>query len=39
MNKIEEYASPELEELQVACEHGYQNSIEDPVENEEIDWI
>jgi hypothetical protein len=39
MNKIEEYVSPELEVLEVACEHGYQNSIEDPVENEEIDWI
>lgn len=38
MNKIEEYTSPELEMIMVACEHGYKNSIEDPKENEEMDW-
>ncbi len=32
------YQSPELELVEVAVEMGFANSMEDPKENEEMDW-
>ena len=36
--KKEEYVAPELEVVDVIAEQGFLNSIEDPSENEEMDW-
>lgn len=38
MNKSLTYLAPEAEVLEVAVEQGFANSIEDPVENPELDW-
>lgn len=32
------YESPEIELLEVEVERGFQNSMEDPFENDEMDW-
>ena len=32
------YQSPEIELLEVEVESGFQNSMEDPFENDEMDW-
>ena len=36
--KKEKYVAPELEVVAVIAEQGFLNSIEDPTENEEMDW-
>ena len=36
--KKEKYVAPELEVVDVIAEQGFLNSIEDPTENEEMDW-
>ena len=33
-----EYNAPEMEVVEVVVEFGFMNSLEDPSENEEIDW-
>jgi hypothetical protein len=33
-----EYFAPELEVMEVVVEQGFINSMEDPIENEEMDW-
>lgn len=38
MNEDKHYTAPELELLYVAIETGFANSLEDPNENEEMDW-
>ena len=32
------YESPELELIEVNVEQGFTNSMEDPKENDEMDW-
>ena len=32
------YESPEIELFEVEVERGFQNSMEDPFENDEMDW-
>jgi hypothetical protein len=32
------YESPEIELFEVEVERGFQNSMEDPFENDEIEW-
>ena len=32
------YQSPKLELVEVVVESGYSNSMENPTENEEMDW-
>lgn len=32
------YVAPEIDIVDVAVEHGFAGSIEDPEENPEIDW-
>lgn len=32
------YESPEIELFEVEVESGFQNSMEDPFENDEMDW-
>lgn len=38
MKAREQYATPEVEIFEIMVEGGFGNSIEDPVENEEIEW-
>ncbi len=33
-----EYLAPELEVMEVVVEQGFINSMEDPSENDEMDW-
>lgn len=33
-----EYIAPDLEVIEVAIELGFANSLEDPSENEEMEW-
>lgn len=37
-NGVVEYTAPEVEVIEVAVEFGFSNSLEDPNENEEMDW-
>jgi hypothetical protein len=37
-NGAVEYTAPEMEVIEVTVEFGFSNSLEDPSENEEIDW-
>lgn len=32
------YESPDIELFEVEVERGFQNSMEDPFENDEIEW-
>lgn len=34
----EHYTAPEVEILEIAVEQGFSNSIEDPVEGDDMDW-
>lgn len=36
--KHKEYVAPELEIIDVIVELGFTNSIEDPFENDEMEW-
>ena len=38
MKHFEEYTSPEIELVEVTVEGGFENSLEDPWENDEIIW-
>lgn len=38
MKKLEEYQAPEVEILEIVAEMGFANSLEDPFENDEMDW-
>lgn len=38
MKTNKEYLAPEVQELMIAVEKGFVNSIEDPDEKPEIDW-
>jgi hypothetical protein len=33
-----EYVSPDIYTIEVVVEEGFINSLEDPTENEEIEW-
>ena len=37
-NENVEYTAPTMEVIEVTVEFGFSNSLEDPSENEEIDW-
>jgi hypothetical protein len=37
-NGAVEYTAPTMEFIEVTVEFGFSNSLEDPSENEEIDW-
>lgn len=34
----QEYVSPDIYTIEVVVEEGFINSLEDPTENEEIEW-
>ena len=38
MKRDELYLAPEFEVVEVAIEAGFANSIEDPIEDSELDW-
>lgn len=38
MKTIEEYLSPEIDIVEVYVERGFDNSMEDPNINDEIEW-
>lgn len=38
MNDLFTYYAPEIEVIEVDVEHGFSNSIEDPIENDDMDW-
>ncbi len=38
MAHIDKYVAPDIDLWSVAVEQGFSNSLEDPSENDEIDW-
>lgn len=38
MKNTKEYVSPDIYTIEVVVEEGFINSLEDPTENEEIEW-
>lgn len=38
MKNTQEYVSPDIYAIEVVVEEGFINSLEDPTENEEIEW-
>jgi hypothetical protein len=38
MTHTQEYTSPDFEVVEVMVERGFENSLEDPWENDEIIW-
>lgn len=38
MTNNEKYVSPDIEVVMISVELGFANSLEDPTENDEIEW-
>ena len=38
MTNNDRYVSPDIEVMMISVELGFANSLEDPTENEEIEW-
>ena len=38
MENKQEYVTPDIYAIEVVVEEGFTNSLEDPTENEEIEW-